>query len=575
MSEQDGQGENAEAMPIETHSAPAAGNHTTRASQRPTRYEQGIWAALLALVPAFLLAALAGVPSPLEPIAELLIRYTPVSLANALLNVFGGYARTLALLGAAALAMPVGGLLALLAPARDPRCERVEMYPPHVLRLPSRELLRWVLTVTAALLTVLPLALLAAYPTEAVSALLAGIAYAPALWLLRSSGTRHIELRRTIFHHVIPSQSGGAAPSQHMRSMPRRAFLGGLLTNGTRAALLLAFGSFDRWSDALGSVLARGETLRTLFRFNPPAPRVTGFPVAGEEPEVTPVERFYVISKNDVDPRIAPAAWSLRIEGIGNSPLTLTYDQLLALPRTDQYVTLRCVSNPVDGHLMSTACWSGVPLASLLQRAGIPHGTVAVQLYAPDAYSEVIPLQAALAPTALLAYGMNGQTLARRHGGPVRALLPGLYGFKNVKWLERITLLPTVARGFWEATGWTAAGIHSVARIDVWRRIPTVLAVQSAAGAMILVAGVAFAGTHGVSAVQVRVDGGAWHDATLHTPALSPLTWVQWRVDLPLTPGKHTLIARLIDGAGRPQDATHAAIYPDGAQGLHSLQIFV
>lgn len=546
----------------------AASQLTTPASGRRARYEQGIWAALLTLVLAFLLAGVAGAPSPLEPITELLVRYTPISLANMLLNVLGDYARALALLGAAALTMPIGGLIALIAPASNPPHEPLQSdnasNSSHRSRLPwmdSRELLRWALTAAVALLATLPLALLAAYPAETASALLAGIAYAPMLWLVRRWGKWR-----------AVSQTGGAATDH---PLARRAFVGGLVTNGTRAALLLALGSFDRWSDALGTLLERGERLRTLFRFVAPPPRMAGFPVAGEEPEVTPVERFYVISKNDVDPRIMPEEWSLRIGGAVHSSLTLTYDELLALPRLDQYVTLRCVSNTVDGHFMSTAYWSGVSLESLLRRAGIAHGAVAVQLHAPDAYAEVIPLEAALAPDALLAYAMNGQTLARRHGGPVRALLPGLYGFKNVKWVERVTVLPEVAKGFWEASGWTAASVHSVARIDVWRRRSASASATPSAGVPIVAAGVAFAGARGVAAVQVRVDGGAWRETTVHAPALSPLTWVQWRVELTLTPGKHTLTARLIDGDGQPQDATTAAIYPDGARGLHSIHIVV
>lgn len=548
--------------PAETHTTPAESQAVTPTMSRRKRYEQGIWAALLALVPAFLLAAITGMPSPLEPITELLVRMTPVSAANILLNALGDFARTVALVGAVALMMPIGGLIGLLAPAANSRHEPMVMAPrPLVPRLVGHDWWRWALLAVVALLATVPLALPAAYPAEAASALLAGIAYAPVLWVIR-----HWEERRAW------RESDGTATDQ---GFPRRAFVGGLVTNGTRAALLLALGSYDRWSDALGIALARGERLRTIFRFVAPPPRVAGFPVAGEEPEVTPVERFYVISKNDVDPRIVPEDWSLRIDGAGRPPLRLSYGELVALPRRDQYVTLRCVSNTVDGHFMSTAYWSGMSLRSLLQRAGIPRGTVAVQLHAPDAYAEVVPLEVALASDALLAYAMNGQTLTRRHGGPVRALLPGLYGFKNVKWVERITLLPEVAQGFWEASGWTAASVQSVARIDVWQRIAIPAGATPLRDVPIMAAGVAFAGARGVSAVQVRVDGGAWRVATVNAPPLSPLTWVQWRLELSVAPGQHTLTARLIDGDGQPQDATSAAIYPNGARGLHSIHIDV
>ncbi len=325
----------------------------------------------------------------------------------------------------------------------------------------------------------------------------------------------------------------------------------------------LALGSFEWWSGALTSALGRADSVRTLFRFAAPGPRRSGFPVAGEEAEVTPVDRFYVLSKNDVDPTIAPADWSLRITGAVKRDLRLTYADLLALPRVDQYATLRCVSNPVGGHLMSTAFWSGVPLAELLTRVGLAAGADAVVFSAPDAYDEVAALDEALAPTALLAYGMNGETLARRHGGPVRVLLPGFYGFKNVKWIEAITVRAGTPRDYWAARGWTAREVRPVARIDVWRR--------EAAG--LLVAGVAYTGTRRVSAVQVRADGGAWHDCTLNAPALSDLTWVQWQGVLPLTTGAHTLSARVIDGAGAAQDASGGDIFPGGAAGLHTISV--
>lgn len=545
----------------EAHTSTAASQTTMPATDRLIRYERGIWAALLALVPAFSLAAILGVPSPLEPITELLVRVTPVSVANVLLNALGDFAHTLALVGAVALMMPAGGIIGLLAPDTPPPHEQVNIHRSSVPRMIGCDWWSWALVAAVALLAMLPLALLAAYPAEAASALLAGVAYAPALWLVQ----RWKEWQRM-------RRSGEVAPD---RVFSRRAFVDGFVTNGARAALLLTLGSFDRWSDALGVALDRGERLRALFRFVAPPPRMAGFPVAGEEPEVTPVERFYVISKNDVDPRITPEEWSLQIDGAGRSLLSLSYNELVALPRTDLYVTLRCVSNTVDGHFMSTAYWSGVPLGALLQRAGIPHGTVAAQFHAPDAFTEVVPLGVALAPDALLAYAMNGQTLARRHGGPARALLPDLYGFKNVKWVERITLLSEVAKGFWETSGWTAANVHSVARIDVWRRIALPTGVAQSRGVPIMAAGVAFAGVHGVSAVQVRLDGGAWHEATVNAPPLSRLTWVQWRLELSVPPGKHTLTARLIDGDGQQQNATAAAIYPDGAQGLHRIQIDV
>lgn len=396
-----------------------------------------------------------------------------------------------------------------------------------------------------------PLALAADYPGEVVAALALGALYAPALGVVtrlrgRSRGTLH--------------NGAGSRAS-------RRAFLGAVASGGVRVAAFFALSSYDLWSGVAGGLLGRGETLRPLFAFAPPAARAPGFPVPAEEPEVTPVATFYQISKNDVDPRIAPQEWALRLDGAVARPLTRRYDELLGLPRADQYVTLRCVSNPVAGRLMSTAYFSGVPLAHLLATAGLRPDAGAIMLHAPDAYDEPLPLSVALDPRTLVAYGMNGETLPREHGGPVRAVVPGYYGFKHVKWLTRVTVLPRPEAGYWERNGWTAASVHSVARIDVTRHL--------AAGGL-LVAGVAYTGTRGVTAVQLRVDGGgAWQATALNVPPLSAMTWVQWRATLALAPGAHTITARAVDGAGQPQDARSAWIFPDGARGLHTVSVTI
>lgn len=602
--------------------AASAGEHVPRASA-PTRAvarqgwaswrgrgEDGVWATLLALAPAFLLAAVLGVPSPLEPVTELIVRLTPLAISTALIDALGGLARTFALLGALAITLPFGIALALLAPngharatagasdgaVRAPADESApkrlwRQSPParagnaapsststavppsnspsvfpsvsSVVRLSPLRILRvffasfaipvtvarWLAVAALAVGMSLPLALAADYPGEAAAAVTLGALYAPALWLVE-------RLRAGPWH--------GAAGQR----TSRRAFLRVMASGGVRVAGFLALSSYDLWSGVAGELLGRGETLRRLFAFAPPAARTPGFPVGGEEPEVTPAAAFYVMSKNDLDPQIAPQEWTLRLDGAVARPLTLSYDGLLALPRTDEYVTLRCVSNPVAGHLMSTAYFSGVPLAHLLALAAPRPDAGAVMLHAPDAYDESLPLAVALDPRTLVAYGMNGETLSRTHGGPVRAVVPGYYGFKHVKWLTGITLLPRPDTGYWERNGWTAARAHSVARIDVTRQV------VDGSGAL-LVAGVAYTGTRGVSAVQLRVDGGAWQAAALNVPPLSAMTWVQWRAALTLAPGAHSITARAIDGAGQPQDPRAAWIFPGGAQGLHTVTVTI
>ncbi len=487
------------------------------------RYTAGVWAAPLALLPGFLFSAALGLPSPLEPLAQFIMRLTPIAAANALLAFFGPLARPLALLGALAICLPFAGCCGMLAPGSAPRWRCA----------------RWALSGALALSGAGVLALGADAAAGIWPALLAGVCFLPAFWWVRG------------LRQPAPSLAG------------RRRALKMLAGAALSAASIATIGTYQFWSSLGQMLLGRGDAPTLLFPFRAPAPRGPGFPVAGLAPEVTPAASFYYNSKNTTDPVILADGWELSVGGHVARPFRLTFAQLRALPRVDQYVTLRCVDNLPDGQLMSNALWSGVPIAALLRRAGPLPGAQAVILRAADAFDEVFPLSYFADDWALLAYGINGETLTRARGAPVRAVVPGFYGFKNVKWVKSIEVSATVPPGFWEAHGWTASAPHLCARIDVARR----------QGADVLLAGFAFAGAMGVSAVQVQVNEGAWQDAVLNAPALSPFAWVQWRVVLPLPHGHYTFTARTIDAAGHIQEATAQPVYPNGATGLHCIQV--
>lgn len=505
---------------------------------RSWRFGSGAWACLLALGGGFALAALAQVPPPLEPLTEAVMQATPVTIANALLTALGPLTAPLGLIGAVAVCLPLAGLVALAAPPTDAPTRRRDVW-----------LARWALTAALALALVAPLATLAAYPMEAFAAWLVGALFAPALWLTRPW---YVRLTK-------PQASPDGA------RLSRRAALRRLADSGVTLASFALLGAFNTWAEFIGDALGHPEQARRFFRYTPPAPRAPGFPVAGVEPEVTPAASFYVVSKNAADPILDPETWQLRVTGLVETPLTLTYSQLLALPRMDEYVTLRCVDSLPGSHLMSNAYWSGVSLAPLLRRAGVRAEADMALTRAPDGYQETLPLALALEPTALLAYAMNGETLRRRHGGPARLLAPGYFGFKNVKWVTEIEVA-RAAKGYWAERGWTAGQVHSVARIDVWR--------AEAGGA--LLAGVAYAGAAGVAAVELQTDGGGWRGAGLveiNAPPLASTAWAQWRATLPLTPGRHTITARVIDGAGHVQPPGDGRIFPNGAAGYHSVEV--
>jgi DMSO/TMAO reductase YedYZ molybdopterin-dependent catalytic subunit len=264
------------------------------------------------------------------------------------------------------------------------------------------------------------------------------------------------------------------------------------------------------------------------------------------------------------------ASWTLRLDGLVRRPRQLGYQELLGLPAVEQYVTLQCISNQVGGDLVSTAKWTGVPLADVLALAGgVAPGAVRVVLHAVGGYSDSLPVAKALQRTTVVAYGMNDQTLPRRHGYPARIIAPGIYGMKNVKWLQRIEVVDYEYQGYWQRSdGWdNVAVIKTASRIDTPRPLDGVRG-----GAA--VAGIAWAGERGVRQVEVSADGGAtWMPAVLRRE-LARAAWRQWRLDWhPRRRGRTTLQVRAVDGGGAPQIAAPAPPHPSGASGYHHVEV--
>jgi DMSO/TMAO reductase YedYZ molybdopterin-dependent catalytic subunit len=284
--------------------------------------------------------------------------------------------------------------------------------------------------------------------------------------------------------------------------------------------------------------------------------------------ELTLSDQFYVVSKNLIDPEVAAGDWFLEVTGMVASPLRLSYGDLLALPTVDQLITLECISNPVGGTLISTARWTGVPLAWLLERAGIHAGADQVIFSTVDNYRESLPLDRARLPTTLLAHTMNGRQLGAKHGFPVRLLTTGLYGMKNPKWLSRIEVTSTPIRGYWQRSGWNPdRGVEAMARFDTRPE-------QVRTGTTVLLGGVAFTGDRGVSRVEVSTDGGTTWSPAMLKPPLSPWTWVLWSYRWQVQrPDRYTLLVRAVDGAGATQSEVRRRSYPTGATGYHTIEV--
>jgi len=301
------------------------------------------------------------------------------------------------------------------------------------------------------------------------------------------------------------------------------------------------------------AMAARAAEPQLLYRFEPP-PDTFGEGLV--RPFITPVEAFYGMSKNTVDPSIDPRQWRLRITLDGRPLRTLSYSEILSLPRTQRVTTMRCVSNTLKSNLMGTAEWSGISLRQLVDPSRVPSSVVEVAFLGVDGHDDSLTPDYAFSDDLLLALGMNGKTLDRVHGFPFRLVAPKYYGFKSVKWLSEIRLATKPYYGTWPKMGYTKEPVvHTGAFIDRVRR----------EGDRLRVGGVAYAGIRGVRRVEVRADGGPWVEAQLETP-MARYTWTRWKAEL-AAPRAEFVQARAQDGEGRWQAEKEKPLFPDGVAG--------
>ncbi len=290
-----------------------------------------------------------------------------------------------------------------------------------------------------------------------------------------------------------------------------------------------------------------------LFHFQPPPER---FHPGLVRKAVTPVPEFYGMSKNTVDPVIDPQSWRLRITANGGLLREFRYQELLTLPRIQRFVTLRCVSNTLQSDLMGTAAWSGIHLSQIVDRKSLPAGITEAAMIGVDGHGDSLMLDYAFSDEPLLALGMNGLTLDRTHGFPLRLLAPRYYGFKNVKWISEIAFVTKPYYGTWPKMGYTKEPlIHIASHIDKIQR----------AGDGLSIGGVSFAGTKGIRGVRVRADDGSWVDASLENP-LSPFTWTRWQVEVSAREARQ-IEAQAQDAGGQWQDSVEGPLFPDGVRG--------
>jgi DMSO/TMAO reductase YedYZ molybdopterin-dependent catalytic subunit len=373
---------------------------------------------------------------------------------------------------------------------------------------------------------------------------------------------------------ATPSRSGATSSAAPIGvALDRRGFL---VVSGALAAFGAVGGGVGRLLRQARNVeAARDRVAARLGTGPPPFPadvEVLDAEVAGISPIVTPNGDFYRIDTRILAPQVDPDGWSLRITGMVEGEVELTFDELLAMDRTTEYVTLSCVSNEVGGDLVGNALWSGVPLADLLDLARPHRDATQIVGRAVDGWTAGFPTDVlANGRPCMVAVTMNGEPLPVKHGFPARLIIPGLYGYVSAtKWLTEIELTTWEAfDGYWIPRGWAKQGpIKTQSRIDVPR------AGAAVTGGHTPIAGVAWAPTRSIQQVEVRVDDEPWQPARL-SGALSENTWVQWVYDWDATPGAHRLQVRATDGDGNTQTADLAPPAPSGATGYHTIRVEV
>ena len=508
--------------------------------ERMRRVRTAAWAALAGVVSAAVLLAVAEVAalvvaresSPILAVGSFVIDIVPQPLKEFAIAAFGEYDKPVLLAGlgiAVIVASAIAGILQLWRP------------PLGIVALGIAGALSIAAIVTRAGAT--PLAWLPPLLGTVAGSIV--LAYTVA------------RLRRWARADGDPSDPATGGPD-------RRAFLQ-VLTIAGASALLVGVGA--RVANVATTSIA---AVRRALRLPEPRSRVTvpagaELDVPGLTPLYTPNADFYRVDTALTVPAIDPATWRLRVDGLVDREVELTFDELVGMGLDEYSITLTCVSNEVGGNLLGTARWLGVPVRDVLALAGAQSDADMVLSHSIDGFTASTPLETLTDPgrDAILAVAMNGEPLPLEHGFPVRMVVPGLYGYVSAtKWLTRLQVTTFAA----DEAYWTPRGYSAKAPIKFSSRLDTPRTGQPVAAGRVPLAGVAWAQTVGIERVEVRIDDGDWQSATLSEP-VNDDTWVQWVLEWEADPGNHNVTVRAVNRDGEVQVEERAPIAPDGSTG--------
>jgi len=312
------------------------------------------------------------------------------------------------------------------------------------------------------------------------------------------------------------------------------------------------------------------------------AARNSGMPLEALRYDVTPAGLHYCLIHFDIPAPVLPD-WRLQVDGLVAQRLSLSLEALQAMPRRTLRVTMECAGNgraqisprypsiPWGEEGVSTAEWTGTPLADLLRAAGLRSGVRELVFWGADRGIDrgvEHPFARSLEPAeaerdgVLLAYAMNGAPLPPQHGYPLRLVVPRWYGMASVKWLERIEAVDRPFEGVQQAHSYRFRRTADERGVPCTRmRVKSLLAppgipdfysrVRMLAAGRVAITGRAWSGEAPVARVELGVDG-AWRDATLEQAGRDP-AWQRWSASWDAVQGEHEIACRATDAAGNVQ----------------------
>jgi len=312
------------------------------------------------------------------------------------------------------------------------------------------------------------------------------------------------------------------------------------------------------------------------------AARNRGMPLEALRYDVTPTGLHYLLIHFDI-PYLDAGTWRLEIGGAVSHPLTLSLDEIHALPQQTIRVTMECAGNgrarftprplsqPWLYEAIGTADWTGTPVWPLLERAGIADDAVEVAFTGTDHgtqgevehdYARSLTLPELRRPEVMLVHAMNGNALEPQHGFPLRLLVPGWYGMTNVKWLKSIEAVREPFDGYQQGTAYRYHANDDdpgqpvdrirVRALMVPPGVPDFFSRHRIVDAgKTQIVGRAWSGVAPVTRVEVGVDG-EWSEAQLD-PRATEFAWQAWRFTWPAKTGEHVVACRATDAEGNVQ----------------------